>query len=112
MSGSPRGGHGSPPRRPAKRPEARLVTARAPEDGPFAGWEATARGDFRAELLADLQSGQIERIIRVLDAIVVDHNMPNDRDELAATIGDVDPYDGLLVISGAIFDAIGKLPNR
>lgn len=98
-------------RRPASRPAARTVSVTI-ASGDFAGWEATARADFPARLLADLQSGSIERIIAVLDAIVVDHNFPDQSDELAATMGDVDPYDGLMEVAGAIFDGISKLPNR
>jgi len=98
-------------RRPAKRPAQRVVRV-AIEDGDFTGWEATARADFPARYLEDLASGKVDRIIAVLDAIVTDHNFPNDRDEIAATMGDVDPFDGLMVVAGAIFDAIGKLPNR
>ena len=98
-------------RRPAKRPEARTVHVLVSK-GDFEGWEATARADFPARLLADLQSGSIERIIGVLGAIVVDHNFPNADDELAETMGDVDPYTGLMAVAGEIFDAMSKLPNR
>ena len=98
-------------RKPAKRPVSRTVTV-AIEEGDFAGWQATARADFPAGLLADLQSGDIGSIIGVLDKIITDHNFPDANDELAATMADVDPYDGLLTVSSEIFDAIGKLPNR
>jgi hypothetical protein len=98
-------------RRPAKRPEARIVSVSI-ETGPFEGWAATARADFAAGLLADLTSGDIGRIMTVLDRIIVDHNFPNANDELAKTMAEVDPYAGLLEVGGAIFDAIGKLPNR
>jgi hypothetical protein len=98
-------------RRPASRPAVRTVDI-AIDKGDFAGWEATARADFPARLLADLQSGQIERIIAVLDAIIVDHNFPNSQDELAERMGDVDPYAGLMEAASAVFDAIAKLPNR
>ena len=98
-------------RQPAKRPAARTVSVEI-KKGDFTGWEATARADFKASLLADLQSGQIDRIIGVLDAIIVDHNFPNEADELAERMGDVDPYAGLMEVAGAIFEAIGKLPNR
>lgn len=88
-----------------------MVTA-AITTGDFAGWEATARADFPAGYLADLDSGELDRIIAVLEKIITDHNMPDATDEIAKTLRDVDPYDGLLEISQAIFDAIGKLPNR
>jgi hypothetical protein len=98
-------------RKAAKRPTPRTVTATI-EKGDFEGWEATARADFPASLLADLQSGSISRIIGVLDGIVIDHNMPDVNDEVAKTMGEVDPYSGLMEVASAIFDAIGKLPNR
>lgn len=97
-------------RKAAKRPAPRTVSVTG--TGEFAGWEATARADFPARLVEDLLSGDINRIISVLDAIVVDHNMPNSDDEIASTMADVDPYTGLMELAGEIFDAIGKLPNR
>ena len=98
-------------RKPAARPAARTVSVEI-KKGDFLGWEATARADFPARLLADLQSGDIARIIGVLDAIITDHNFPDKDDELAASMGDVDPYNGLMVVAGEIFDQIAKLPNR
>lgn len=98
-------------RRAAKRPAPRTVTVIV-DKGDFEGWEATARADFSASLLADLQSGDIAKIMSVLDIIVVDHNMPDKDDEIAAAMSDVDPYAGLMVVTSLIFDAIAKLPNR
>ena len=98
-------------RKAAKRPAPRTVSVTV-EGGDFAGWEATAKADFPAGLLADLQSGSIQRIIAVLDAIVIDHNMPDKDDEIAKTMSEVDPYTGLMEVATAVFDAIGKLPNR
>ena len=51
-------------------------------------------------------------IIAALDVIVIDHNLPDANDELAASMAEVDPYDGLMDMATGIFDAIGKLPNR
>ena len=98
-------------RRPAGRPAARTVEVEITA-GEFAGWACTARADFPARVLGDLQSGSIERIMRALDVVVVAHNFPGSDDELAATMADVDPYGGLLKVAGEVFDAIGKLPNR
>jgi hypothetical protein len=98
-------------RKAAARPVSRTVTVAIPK-GDFEGWEATARADFPAGLLADLQSGSIVRIIGVLDSIVIDHNMPDVNDEVAKSMAEVDPYSGLMEVATAIFDAIGKLPNR
>jgi hypothetical protein len=84
----------------------------AVEEGEFAGWEATARADFPARLLADLQSGKVDRLITALDEIITDHNFPDSEDRIAATMSEVDPYPGLLEVGGRVLDAIGKLPNR
>jgi hypothetical protein len=93
-----------------KRPEPRTVSVKL--SGDFEGWECIAKADFRAGLLADLQSGNLASVIRVLGEIIVEHNFPDETGKLAATIADVDPYDGLISAGTAIFDAIGKLPNR
>jgi hypothetical protein len=98
-------------RKAAPRPEPRLVHVSI-TSGDFAGWEASARADFPARVLANLQSESIERIMMALDVIVTEHNFPDADGEIAQTMEDVDPYDGLLLIVGEIFDAIGKLPNR
>jgi hypothetical protein len=98
-------------RKAGRRPAPRTIHV-VIESGDFEGWEATARADFRAGLIGDLQSGNIERIMHVLDEILIEHNMPNRDDEIAATMADVDPYGGMVEISGMIFDAIAKLPNR
>jgi hypothetical protein len=80
--------------------------------GPFAGWEAEARADFPASVLANLQSGDIGRIMEALDSIIISHNFPDSADQLAATMAEVDPYDGAIHMAGIIFDWINKLPNR
>jgi hypothetical protein len=98
-------------RKPAKRPAPRTVHVLI-ADGDFAGWEATARADFPARVLSDLQSESIERIMHALDVIIIDHNFPDASDQLAETMQDVDPYEGILKIAGELFDALGKLPNR
>lgn len=96
--------------KPAKRPTPRVIEVQG--EGEYAEWQATARADFAAHYLADLQSGDLGHIISVLDAIVTEHNFPNERGELSASMGDVDPYEGLLHMATAIFKAIGTLPNR
>lgn len=94
----------------ARGPEARTVHVKL--DDPYAGWEATAKADFKAKHLAALESGKVERIIPVLDAIIIEHNFPDaDTGERAASMGDVD-VGGMAAAAGKIFDAIGKLPNR
>jgi hypothetical protein len=82
------------------------------ESGDFAGWEATARADFPARLLLELDSGSIGRILPALDAIIIDHNMPNSAGKLAETLADVDPVWGLVAISEALGLALAALPPR
>jgi hypothetical protein len=98
-------------RKAAKRPAARTVTATI-EAGEFAGWSATAKADFPARVLSDLQSGNVDRLVAALDAIIIDHNMPDTNDEIAASMGDVEPYEGVMLIGADIFDQLAKLPNR
>jgi hypothetical protein len=95
----------------AKRPEARTVTVRVSE-GLYAGWEATARADFPARILFDLQGKDAARALAAVDAIILSHNLPDERGELAASMADVDPGEGAWLIVGMLFDAIGALPNR
>jgi hypothetical protein len=97
-------------RKPARRPDPRTVQVSL--DGDFDGWQATARADFPAGWLVDLASGDLARIVNVLDRIILDHNLPNSDDQLAEKMADVDPYEGLLAIATAVFDAIGTLPKR
>lgn len=97
--------------RVAARPPARTIDVEIP-DGDFAGWRATARVDFPAQLLIDLESGSVTKVFAVMSAIVVEHNMPNSAGELAPTLLDVDPYAGVVAISRLILEAIGRLPPR
>ena len=97
--------------RAAHRPAPRTVSVSIAE-GEFAGWEATARADFPASVLADMQGDDIGKIMAALDRVVITHNLPAEDGEVAARMADVDPYEGALKICEAIFDAIGKLPNR
>lgn len=94
----------------AKRPEARTVTVRG--EGTWDGWEVTARADFPARVLFDLQSNDLPTVFAALDSIVIAHNLPDERDELAQTMADVDPRGGALHMAGLVFEAIGNLPNR
>jgi len=99
-------------RPPATRPAPRTVDVSLNGDSPYSGWSATVRADFPARVLADLQSGNVERILRALDVIVVSHNFPNADGELAESMADVDPYTGLFAVAGQALNAIGSLPNR
>lgn len=107
-------------KRAAKRPPARTVhvvlpyepKGKRPIGEAFDGWEATARADFPAGWLADLQSGDPARAVEAGSKIILEHNMPNADDQVAATIGDVEPFDGVFVMLEAIAYAIGSLPPR
>lgn len=94
----------------AKAPPPRMVSIEL--SGAFAGWACEARADFAAGLLADLQSGSIERIMSVLDAIITTHNFPAGDGTLATSMAAVDPYDGLLLVATELFQSIGRLPKR
>lgn len=99
-------------RRPARKPKPRTVQVTVP-DGDFAGWSCTAKADFPSRILSDLQSGNLDRIMAALDAIVVDHNFPSEAgDTVAKTMADVDPYTGLMKVAGDVFAAIQALPPR
>lgn len=98
-------------RKAARRPEPRTVTYTV-DDGLYEGWSAVMKADFPAAVLADLQSGEMDRVIRALDRIVVDHNFPGEDGELASGMAEVDPYDGLLTMASGLFDALASLPNR
>lgn len=95
----------------AKRPPARTIDVELNGGGAFDGWWLRARADFPAALLAELQSGDIARVMAVLDVVIVDHNMPDEQGELAGELGQVQ-YDGLLRMAGALFDELGRLPPR
>lgn len=95
----------------AKRPPTRYVDVTI-EGGDFDGWHARARADFPASMIAGLESGSIDAVLDVLGSIIVEHNMPNSNDELAASLADVDPYAGLLAIADGLGKALQQLPNR
>jgi len=97
-------------KRAGRKPKPRTVTVTGP--GEFSTWECTARADFPARLMVDLQSGNVSLVLAAFGAIVVEHNFPNVDGEIAATLEDVDPYTGLTELAGAIFEAIGRLPPR
>lgn len=98
-------------RRAAKAPAPRTVTVSI-KDGEFEGWEATAKADFSARLLVDLQSGDMAKLVAVMDKIVIDHNMPDADGNVAGSLIDVVPFLGVVEIGSEIFDALAKLPNR
>lgn len=97
------------PAKIAHKPAERTVTVTG--TGEWSTWQATAKASFPARLLADLQSGNIDRIVTALDTIIVEHNFPGIEGK-AEHMADVDPYEGLFAVAGEVFDAISRLPPR
>lgn len=95
----------------AAAPARRTVTGRV-STGPFTGWEVTGHVDFPARVLADLQSGNLDRLLPALDKIVTEHNLPDADGKVAQSMADVVPYDGMLEVAGALLEAITALPPR
>lgn len=76
---------------------------------PFDGWEATVRLELdTASLEADLDSGDLGRVEHALNALVLEHNFPDERDEIAASLFDVDS-DAIDLLLKAI---VGELRRR
>lgn len=96
-------------KRAGKKISRRQVTATL--EDPYEGWTLTIWADFSARLLADLQSGDVARILSFLEAVTIDHTLPDDTGEIAKSLGDVD-YQGLLKVAEAAMEAIARLPPR
>ena len=98
-------------RKPAKGVARRTATFGMP--APYDGWEATVYADFKAGTVADLTSGELDRVLRALDKVVISHNFPDADDDtiIAASFSDID-MDALNVVVDAMLDAIAKLPKR
>lgn len=98
-------------RRPAPRPR-RTVEIRIAE-GDFAGWECTAYRDFPARILTQLETKDPKAFLAVAAQLIVpgSWNFPDSDDQVAATLEDVDPLTGILVVMEALFDTIAALPN-
>lgn len=92
------------------RPPVRYVEIEL--DGAYEGWHCRALADFPAFRLADLQSGDMVRVLDALSIIVTEHNFPQTDGTLAPELGLVDPYGGLTAAATAIFEEIARLPNR
>jgi hypothetical protein len=74
---------------------------------------ALCRTKFRSKRLADLQSGDMDRVLRALAGIIVEHNLPDAEDpaEIATDIGDVD-YLLLGEVAAGLTVELRALPNR
>jgi hypothetical protein len=99
-----------PKKRAAARPATRTVTITL--KAPFEGWEAICRADFPLRVMADLSSENLDRVGAALDRIVMDHNFPDGADELATSMLDVDPFEGVSALAEGLSEALGKLPPR
>jgi hypothetical protein len=93
----------------APRPEGR--TATYPLEEPFTGWTFTARLDFPARYLEEMQSGDLLRVCRAMDTyLIVAHNFPGIDGTPAPSMLDVWPVDGVLAALRA-WQRGSKLPN-
>jgi hypothetical protein len=99
-------------RRPAKRPAPRTVPVKLNGGGDFDGWEAVMRADFPARIAEDLDAKDAKRFIAAMDTLVISHNFPDEHDEIAEHMADVDPYAGLVAIAEAWSEALSTLPPR
>lgn len=95
----------------APRPEPRTVSVRGEDGTPWARWEVTAKADFPARVLFDLQSTDLPTFYAALDRIVLTHNLPDENGELAGSMADVDPRQGAQHMASQVFDAISALPK-
>lgn len=95
----------------ASRPTPRTVEV-AVESGDFQGWRATVRVDFPASVLGDMQSGNVEKIMRAAELVIVEHNMPDSEGYIATRLADVDPFGGIVAVLNLAMGAIKALPPR
>lgn len=94
----------------APRVEHRTVELELPS--PYEGWRFTARLDFPARVLMDLQSGDFETVIKAMDTVlVVDHNFPDVNGDIAASMLDVDPLDAVMTAVTTYSNHRTTLPN-
>lgn len=95
----------------AHRPKPRTVEV-AVESGDFEGWRATVRVDFPAKVLEDMQSGNVERIMRAAELVILEHNFPDSEGFVATRLTDVDPFGGIVAVLNLGMGAIKSLPPR
>lgn len=99
-----------PSRKPAHDHQTRAVTVTL--GPPFEGQGAVMRSNFKAKYWADLNSGDGDRVLPVLEKIVLEHTiLDTETGEVAVTIGDWD-----LDVLNAVLTQFGKelssLPPR
>ena len=98
------------PRAAAPSPPARTATLTL--EAPYDGWTFTIRLDYPARVLEQLLSGSVVTITHALDSLVVDHNFPDVEGNVAASMLDVFPVDGVLAAFDAYQDHRLTVPNR
>ena len=92
------------------KPDFRTVEVNLP--APFDGWTATMRAEgVPARVFIELQSGNVERSMKAVDRLVVNHNFLDETGEPAATVLDA-PMDALTDAIGKWSDAVAALPPR
>lgn len=92
------------------KPDFRIVEVNL--SAPFDGWKATMRAEgIPARIFIELQSGNVERSMKAVDRLVVNHNFLDETGEPAATVLDA-PMDALTDAIGKWSDAVAALPPR
>jgi hypothetical protein len=94
----------------AKKPQARTVTVTLPE--PWTGWTATLLATFSLKVVADLQSGDTDRIIAAWDAVCIEHNFPDDDGGVAESAKTVCDEEAMAKAVQLWLEARAALPPR
>ena len=90
---------------PAAIPAVWLRTISVELAEPYAGWRGTFRRSLSLNALIELQSGDLGRIVALLDARLLEHNFPDGGGGIAASLGDVEPLDAISAIALAFMKA-------
>jgi hypothetical protein len=86
--------------------------------GDFAGWQLTARADFPAQVMFDLElsdaskADDLRRVFTTFDRLIISHNLPDMDGNVAERLADVDPKEGAVLMLGEALTAISRLPPR
>lgn len=88
----------------------RTIRIELPE--PYTGYWVSAKADFPARVLVELQSGEFERTLEAFTALVIDHNLPGSDGKKAVHMLDVDPFDMVQKAIAGWGDELGKLQRQ
>jgi len=80
----------------AARPEPRTVVIAGA--GRFDGWRARVSLDWPAELLEELTSGDVPRMMAAADQVILEHNFPDSTGAHATDLRKVDPVRGVFAV--------------